>query len=89
MVCGYVSIPGGGTAIVCGIRTRRRCACGRPAPLLCDWKVPAKKSGTCDRPICQRCATSPAPDKDLCPEHATAFVAWKAAHPKALENADA
>lgn len=70
MPCRPVSVPGG-FAIVCGPRGRRRkCACGRPADLLCDGKVPSKKSGTCDRPLCSKCATSPAPGVDLCPDHA-------------------
>jgi hypothetical protein len=43
---------------------------------LCDWKMPGGKD--CDRPICEFCTVSPAPDKDLCPEHA---AAW-AVHPK-------
>jgi hypothetical protein len=30
---------------------------------------------TCDRLICVGCTHSPAPDKDLCPEHA---AIWKA-----------
>lgn len=77
MTCTVVRLPTGQTAIVCSSTRGRRCACGRRAPLLCDWKVEGKKSGTCDRPICERCTTSPSPDKDLCPEHATAWVAWK------------
>jgi hypothetical protein len=39
-----------------------------------------RKSGTCDRPICEICTTSPAPEKDLCPEHARAWEAWKISH---------
>lgn len=94
MACERVSLPGGGFAIVCGTRASRgqraqdRCACGRPATLLCDWKVTApascsaavgrKNSGTCDAPICASCATSPAPEKDLCPTHAAAFARWQA-----------
>lgn len=79
MACESVKLPDGGTAIVCGPRRpSKRCACGRPATLLCDWKVPGKRSGTCDAPICDRCATSPAPDKDLCPAHASEWEAWKA-----------
>lgn len=82
MTCEFVSLPGGGVAIVCGTRTRRKCrGCGRPATLECDWKVPGRKSGTCDAPICARCATSPAPGKDLCPDHAEAYKAWLAARP--------
>lgn len=76
MACEHVTMPGGGTAIVCG--TRHRCACGRRATLLCDWKVPTKKSGTCDRPLCRWCTTSPSEGKDLCREHLPAFRAWQA-----------
>ena len=76
MACERVTLPGGITAIVCGTRKRQRCSgCGRPASLLCDWKV---GEGTCDQPICARCTTSPARDKDLCPSHAAAFERWKA-----------
>lgn len=76
MTCHHVTIPGGGSAIVC--TQTRRCKCGRRAPLLCDWKIPSKRSGTCDAPICKRCVTSPQPGKDLCAKHAKAFEAWKA-----------
>jgi hypothetical protein len=91
MNCQSVTLPGGGSAIVCGSRRRERCGCGRPATRLCDWKGPAEAvrgtaeqgapsplPGTCDKPICVRCTTSPAPDKDLCPAHAAEFEAWKA-----------
>lgn len=78
MTCDHVTLANGARAIVCSSRRRQRCACGRPATLLCDWKVPANKSGTCDTPICSRCTTSPVPDKDLCPAHAEAFRQWKA-----------
>jgi hypothetical protein len=77
MTCETHVLPGGVRAIVCG--PKRRCKCGRRATLECDWKVPSRKSGTCDRPICDRCTTSPAPDKDLCPAHAAEFKAWQAA----------
>jgi hypothetical protein len=81
MTCERISLPSGGAAIVCGPRQRhRRCSqCGRPAPLLCDWKTPARRSGTCDAPLCEGCTTSPAPDKDLCPAHAAEWEARKAA----------
>lgn len=78
MTCEVVTMPEGGRAIVCSSRRRPRCQCGRPAPLLCDWKVTSKRSGTCDEPICQACSTSPAQGKDLCPTHAEAFVHWQA-----------
>jgi hypothetical protein len=80
MVCDRVTMPGGGTAIVCSSRRRKRCACGRPATLLCDWKVPG---GTCDTDLCARCTTSPAPDKDLCSTHAKALAAHNAARASA------
>ena len=80
MICQHVQIPNGGAAIVCSSGKRLRCAkCGGKAILLCDWKVPSRKSGTCDKPICTACTVSPAPDKDLCPKHALAFEAWRAA----------
>jgi hypothetical protein len=78
MACEHVSLPGGGAAIVCGPRRRQRCACGRPASLLCDWKVASRRSGTCDAALCAGCAASPAPGKDLCPAHAAEFETWKA-----------
>jgi hypothetical protein len=73
MTCTVVTLPSGVRAIVCG--PTRRCACGRKGVLLCDWKV---GDGTCDKPICGVCSTSPAPDKDLCPEHAEAWKRWRA-----------
>lgn len=78
MSCDVVTMPDGARAIVCSRRKAERCDCGRRATLLCDWKVPGRRSGTCDRPICSRCATSPAPGKDLCQEHAVACSAWRA-----------
>lgn len=78
MTCTVVRLPTGGAAIVCG--PTRRCACGKPAKLLCDWKVPKNPSGTCDAPICEACTTSPAPDKDLCKRHGAEWERWKADH---------
>lgn len=76
MACDFVPLPGGGQAIVCSGHKRARCSCGAPATLECDWKVPRRRSGTCDAPICSICATSPAPDKDLCPDHGRAYADW-------------
>ena len=76
MACQTVQLPGGQRAIVCGSRAKaQRCECGRVADRLCDWKVEARKSGTCDKPVCWHCTTSPAPDKDLCMDHASAWNA--------------
>ena len=81
MPCQSVTLPTGERAIVCtGWGAAPRCGCGARAPLLCDWKDPARKSGTCDAPICQRCTTSPAPDKDLCPKHAAEWAARLRSH---------
>jgi hypothetical protein len=77
MTCEHVSLPGGGSAIVCSSGRSKRCACGGRATLLCDWKVPSRRSGTCDAPICRRCTVSPASDKDLCPDHAEAYKTWQ------------
>lgn len=76
MTCYSVILPNSDRAIVCG--QTRRCSCGQRATLECDWKVATRKSGTCDRPICARCTTSPAPDKDLCPTHVDAYAQWLA-----------
>jgi hypothetical protein len=89
MPCDRVTLPDGMAAIVCSRSRapRQRCACGKPATLLCDWKVPqgknpassseavGHKQATCDAPICASCTTAPAPDKDLCPAHA---AEWRA-----------
>ena len=77
MTCQTVTLSNTTRAIVCG--STRRCKCGARATLECDWKVPTRKSGTCDAPICARCTTSPAPGKDLCAKHAVAFHEWRAA----------
>ncbi len=70
MTCETYTMPNGSVAIICGSSPRKRCACGRPATLECDWKVPSRRSGTCDRPLCSHCTYVPDKNKDLCPEHA-------------------
>lgn len=80
MTCEHVTLPNGFHAIVCGPRQpHQKCRCGRRATLLCDWKMPERmnfrKSQTCDKPLCDRCTSSPAPDKDLCPKHAAEWAA--------------
>lgn len=41
-------------------KRHKKCAdCGRPATLLCDYKLRGKKEGkTCDRPLCRACAVN-------------------------------
>jgi hypothetical protein len=46
--------------------------------------MPAKKSGTCDGPICKNCALEVAPDKHLCRFHQKAYEQWKKQHPEKL-----
>ena len=85
MTCEFVTLPGGGRAIVCGSRQpRQKCTCGRTATLLCDWKMSnaedhrkVRGSPTCDKPLCNACTTSPASGKDLCRAHAEVFELWK------------
>lgn len=77
MTCHPFDIPGVGRGFVCTSGKAKRCSCGRRATLECDWKVPSRRSGTCDAPICAHCTTSPAPDKDICPEHKPDYEAWK------------
>jgi len=67
----------GMTGFICTSGRAQRCGCGNRGVFLCDWKVPGKKSGTCDAPLCGRCATSPAPEKHLCPAHRTAWAEWR------------
>lgn len=77
MPCASVKLPGGVSAIVCTSGRGPRCACGsgKVPTRLCDWKVPERESGTCDRPVCLDCTHVPARNKDLCPAHA---AEWKA-----------
>jgi hypothetical protein len=63
---------------------RKYCECGRPADFACDWRMPAKKSGTCDGPICKRCALQVAADKHLCRFHQKAYEQWKRRHPEKI-----
>lgn len=76
MPCQVVEIAPGQRAFVCTSGRAPRCsACGGRATQQCDWKVKDRKSGTCDRWLCRSCSHVPAPDKDLCREHA---AQWKA-----------
>lgn len=80
-MCLKLQTPDGDEVLVCGGHARTRfCKCGRPADLLCDWKVPGKKSGTCDEPVCKKCALEVAPDKHLCKAHQAAWESWKRRH---------
>lgn len=66
----------GARGFLCTSAKRKRCVgCGRTATLECDWKVPTRKSGTCDAPLCATCSHKPAPGKDLCPPHRDQWLA--------------
>lgn len=77
--------------IVCGSRRYReqRCKCDQVATKLCDWimtranRETGAKQTTCDEPLCDGCATTPAPDKDLCGKHAESWATHKANRPEA------
>jgi hypothetical protein len=81
-MCDEIKLSDGSSLLLCGLRAFRKfCACGRQATLLCDWKVAAHKSGTCDRPICARHAKQVAPGKHLCPLHQQLYDRWRREHP--------
>lgn len=72
MKCSHLIIAGQ-PVIVCGRdKIPACCECRAPATKLCDWKIDSYH--TCDKPVCDSCTYSPAPNKDLCPRHAEA---WK------------
>lgn len=61
--------------------------CGWLADRQCDWKVGNRLVGrpgslayssTCDRWVCNFCATQPSRGKDLCPTHELTYRAWLA-----------
>ena len=68
-MCDRVAFPGGGVAIVCGVRRRRRppCVhCGEASEYECDGPSPWKKQGTCNRALCRRCRIHVPPNQDFC-----------------------
>lgn len=70
MPCTPFTTPEGARGFICTTGRGPRCSCGGRATKLCDWKDPKKRNGTCSKPLCARCTHVPAPDKDLCPDHA-------------------
>lgn len=74
MPCSVIRLPGGGTAIIKHSKRPTKpcavCARGR-GEKLCDFPLTGGKAGkTCNRPLCDRCATHVEPDTDYCPTHA-------------------
>lgn len=83
-MCEQIKLGNGDVAIVCGVRgyKTRFCSCGREAVALCDWKVSARSSGTCDAPVCADHAMFVANGrKHLCPTHQDCYELWKKRHP--------
>lgn len=77
MTCSWVKVDGHLVHIRhSGPRMLPCIECGEISTRLCDWKV-GKSGATCDAALCDKCTSSPARGKDLCPEHA---AVW-AAHP--------
>jgi hypothetical protein len=81
MSCEHIHFPDGSSVIICGLRrTKKFCSCGRIADFECDWKVPSRKSGTCDHGICKAHAQQVGPEKHLCQEHQKAWADWQTRH---------
>ena len=61
--------------IVCRRSQAKRCAyCESPSDKLCDAPISKNgKAGTCDKPLCKRCARTIGLNQDLCPAH---FRIW-------------
>lgn len=61
-----------GSGILCSRGRRRRflpCAvCGRPSSRQCDGPRPGVTRPTCNRYLCDHCATSVGAELDLCPD---------------------
>lgn len=55
------------------------CACGRPADVLCDFKIGPGQRYNCSAPICEFCTTSPVPGLDYCQEHYQGSLFFEAA----------
>ena len=73
MPCQSVKFPNGMTAILCTPpQRRRRCSNGQCvawAERECDYPAPHRKTGTCDKPLCTKCAVRIAENVDHCPSH--------------------
>lgn len=71
-MCERVPMPGGGFAIICGGRYRRRLPCvhcGEASAFACDGPPRDRRRKTCDRPLCRRCRIHVPPNQDFCKDH--------------------
>lgn len=74
-MCERIQMPGGGVAIICGVRRRRRPACvhcGQPSAFECDGPPRTPRHQTCDNALCRRCRIHVPPNKDFCQHHRVA-----------------
>lgn len=73
MICEIVRLPDGMVAFVKMARRKPKpCSiCKEPSSRLCDFVVDRTHSavGTCDKPLCTRCAVSVGRNVDHCPDH--------------------
>ena len=72
MTCEWIRLPGGGDAIVCRPRPkRRRCChvrgCTASGSYQCDF--PTGKGKTCDRYLCATHRVPQGPGRDFCRDH--------------------
>ena len=79
-MCYWMNVDGHAVHVNTG-RKPKYCDCGHVAPFLCDWKMPANESGTCDKPICAKHAEQVGENKHLCLFHSRAWADWKRRHP--------
>ena len=73
MPCEKINLGGGGGAIVCTRGRHRNCetpGCRKEGTKLCDYTVTGNgRPGTCDRRMCDSCATRVGANRDWCPPH--------------------
>jgi len=71
MPCDHIVLTNGAHGFLCsrgGRRSERKCAhCGASASLQCDYPIESRRSGTCDKHLCMRCAIRLPVDRDFCP----------------------
>ena len=78
MTCDVKKDANGVTAILCSRGSHRalcECCGKRMHTKLCDFKLAGAMVGkTCDRKMCDSCATNVGRNRDYCPAHATKNV---------------
>jgi len=83
--CRVMKLKDGAMAIVCSRGSRSNAkpcyVCGQPSRFLCDYPVtkrlvakgpmeyPNTTTGTCDKPMCERCRNNVGENRDYCNAH--------------------